>query len=327
MILVTGATGLLGSHLILHLLEKGENVKAMFRSEFTKSRVKQVFEHEKKPELFEKINWVESDILHIPSLEIAFQEIDTVYHCAALISFDPKDEEALRKTNIEGTANVVNLCLEFKIKKLCYVSSIAALGDLAVNENVISEETEWNPEKSHSDYAISKYGAEMEVWRAYQEGLKVVIVNPGVILGPFFWQEGSGDIYQRIKNGLSFYTQGSSGFVAVMDVVKIMHLLMQSDVSGEKFIVISKNKTYQDLVFKIADKLNVKRPQYNASKLLTGFGWKLDWFLSIFFGKKRLLTKDLAYSLHTTDLYSNKKILEKLNYEFESVGGFISHLN
>uniref|UniRef100_UPI00286AA9A5 NAD-dependent epimerase/dehydratase family protein n=1 Tax=Flavobacterium sp. TaxID=239 RepID=UPI00286AA9A5 len=288
MILVTGATGLLGSHLVLHLLEKGENVRAIFRNELGKSRVRQVFEHYNKWELFEKINWCESDILHIPSLEMAFNDIEIVYHCAALISFDTNDEEALRKANIEGTANVVNLCLDFKIKKICYVSSIAALGDLAVNENIISEETEWNPEKSHSDYAISKYGAEMEVWRAYQEGLQVVIVNPGVILGQLFWAAGSGDIYQKVKRGLSFYTQGSSGFVTVTDVAKIMHLLMQSSVSGEKFILISENKTYQDLVFKIADQLNVPRPKYYASKLLMSFGWKMDWFLNIFFGKKRL---------------------------------------
>ena len=326
MILVTGATGLLGSHLILHLLENGESVRALFRNELAKARVQQVFAHYHKWDLFEKINWCESDMLHIPSLEIAFQEIDTVYHCAALISFDPKDETQLRKTNIEGTANVVNLSLDFKIKKLCYVSSIATLGDLAPHQNIITEDTEWNPEKSHSDYAISKYGAEMEVWRAYQEGLKVIIVNPGVILGPLFWAAGSGDIYQKIKNGLSFYIKGSSGFVTIMDVVKIMHLLTQSDTSGEKFIVIAENKTYQDLIFKIADKLNVKKPKYHASKLVTGFGWKLDWFLSIFFGKKRLLTKDLALSLHTKDLYSNKKIIEKLNFQFKSIDEFIFEL-
>ena len=326
MILVTGATGLLGSHLVLHLLENGEHVTAIFRNEAGKVRVRQVFEQQQKLPLFEKINWVKADILDISLLEIAFQNIDLVYHCAALVSFDPKDEENLRKTNIEGTANVVNLCLDFKIKKLCFVSSIAALGDLAVHENIISEETEWNPEKSHSDYAISKYGAEMEVWRGYQEGLQVVIVNPGVILAPLFWKEGSGEIYQKVKNELPFYTKGSSGFITCLDVVKIMYLLMQSDVSGEKFILVSENKSYQDLVFKIADGLQVKRSKYYASKLVTSLGWKADWFLSNFFGKKRMLSKNLASSLHSTDLYSNKKIVEKLHYKFENIDDFISEL-
>jgi dihydroflavonol-4-reductase len=325
MILITGATGLVGSHLALHLLEQGQSIKAMFRSEQGKIRVKNVFDYYKKPELFQKIQWIQADILDIPSLEIAFQEINHVYHCAALISFDPKDESKLRKINIEGTANIVNCCLAFKIKKLCYVSSIAALGDLAPHETIIDETTEWNSEKAHSDYAISKYGAEIEVWRAHQEGLEVVIVNPGVILGPLFWKEGSGDIYQKVKNGLSFYTKGSSGFVSVIDVVKGMILLMQSDINGEKFVLISESKTYQEITFAIADVLKVKRPRYYANKFTTALAWRLDWFLSIF-GKKRTLSKDMNTSLHTTDLYANEKIKSKLNYQFQDINSFLKQL-
>jgi dihydroflavonol-4-reductase len=325
MILVTGATGLVGSHLTLHLLEQGQSIKAMFRSEQAKLRVKNVFDYYKKSDLFQKIKWIQADILDIPSLEIAFQEITHVYHCAALISFDPKDESKLRKINIEGTANIVNYCLAFKIKKLCYVSSIAALGDLAPHETIIDETTEWNPEKSHSDYAISKYGAEIEVWRAQQEGLNVIIVNPGVILAPLFWTDGSGDIYQKVKKGLSFYTKGSTGFVSLNDVIKIMFLLMQSEISGEKFVLISENKTYQELTFAIADSLKVKRPKHYANSFLTNFAWRIDWFLSTFFGKKRMLSKDMHYSLHALDLYSNNKIKAKLNYQFQDINLLISY--
>lgn len=326
MVLVTGATGLVGSHLVLHLIEQGQDVKAMYRNESGKQRVKAVFENYHKTVLFDKISWCQADILDVPSLETAFEAVDFVYHCAALISFDPKDEEELRKINIEGTANVVNFCIDYKVKKFCYVSSIAALGDLRETEHTVTEETEWNPEKLHSDYAISKYGAEMEVWRAQQEGLDVVVVNPGVILGPLFWTIGSGEIYRKVKNGLSFYTKGSTGFVAVTDVVKIMVQLMQSTIVGEKFILISENKTYQELVYAISDILKVKKPPLYASKLLTDLSWRADWVLATFFGTKRMLSKDLAVSLHTHDLYSNEKVVHELNRQFQSIDTYLLEL-
>ncbi|MBP6424881.1 MAG: NAD-dependent epimerase/dehydratase family protein, partial [Flavobacterium sp.] len=203
MILVTGGTGLVGAHLLLHLVEQGENVRALCRTKSSIEKTKNLFFLYHKPHLFEKIEWIEADILDIPSLEIAFQNIEFVYHCAALISFDPKEEESIRKTNIEGTANIVNFCLAFGIKKMLFVSSIAALEDPNATETTISETTEWNPEKPHSDYAISKYGAEMEIWRGQQEGLNVIIVNPGVILGPGFPEQGSGALFSAVAKGLS----------------------------------------------------------------------------------------------------------------------------
>jgi dihydroflavonol-4-reductase len=324
MILVTGTTGLVGSHLVLHLIEQGQKVKAVFRDEVGRQKVRTVFDYYKKGHLFETINWCQADILDIPSLEIAFQDVESVYHCAALISFDPKDEEKLRKINIEGTANVVNFCIENKVKKLCYVSSIAALGDLKEAETIITEETEWDPEKPHSDYAISKYGAEMEIWRGHQEGLKVVVVNPGVILGPPFWTEGSGEIFVKVKLGLLFYTKGVTGFVSVHDVIKSMFLLMESTITGEKYILVTENKTYQDLVFIIADVLKFKRPRFYASPFLTAFAWRVDWFLNIFFSKNRKLSRNMAISLHTKDYYSNKKITQLFKNEFQDINSCIS---
>ena len=326
MILVTGATGLVGSHLVLHLLEQGQQVKALFRNENGKQKVKSVFDHHNKQDLYGKIHWCRADILDIPSLEDAFQDVNYVYHCAALISFDPKEEENLRKINIEGTQNIISFCIDFKIKKLCYVSSIAALGDLAPHERIVTEECEWNPEMQHSDYAISKYGAEMEVWRAQQEGLDVVVVNPGVILGPLFWTEGSGEIYTKVKKGLPFYTKGTTGFVCVNDVVTLLSLLMKSDIVGEKFILISENKTYQELVFAISETLQARKPKLYSDKLLTSFAWRIDWFFATFFGKKRILTKDLASALHTKDTYSNERIIKQLGYKFIEVDVYLKSL-
>ncbi len=319
MVLITGSTGLVGSYLAIHLLENNEIVRAIYRNLNAIEKTKSVFELQKKIDLFDKIEWIQADINDISALEIAFRNIDFVYHCAALISFDPKDEEKLRKTNIEGTANIVNFCILKSIKKLCYVSSIATLGDLLPNETIITEETNWNPEKLHSDYAISKYGAEIEVFRGQQEGLNVVIVNPGIVLGAGFWNSGSGEIFTKVKNGLKFYTSGSTGFVSVTDLVKVMFLLMKSEIQGERFIVISENIYYKNLLQTIATEFGVKNPSIQVSKFVTNLASRLDWILSNVFQQKRKISKSMSQSLHAKDFYSNEKIQKKLNFNFEKI--------
>jgi len=331
MILVTGGTGLVGAHLLLHLIESqsigSEKVRAIYRSVASIEKTKTLFAIYKKESLFEQIEWIQADITDVPSLEIAFQNIDMVYHCAALISFDPKEEERLRKTNIEGTANIVNFCIAFGIKKLCFISSIATLGDLPPHEKFITEETEWNPENSHSDYAISKYGAEMEVWRGQQEGLDVIIVNPGVIIGPVLefphWKHGSGQLLTKVKKGLRYYTLGSTGFVAVTDVVRISHQLMQSEIKNDRFTLIAENSIFLDILNAMADGLSVKRPKIHAKPIFMEVLWRLDWLVSNVFQQKRKLTQTAAKASYTNTLYSNKKIKEALNIGFTNVPEYI----
>lgn len=336
MVLVTGATGLVGSHLVLHLLENGDNVSAIYRNEKSIAKTKSLFELYKKEQLFTKINWIQADITDIPSLKIAFNNIDYVYHCAAFISFEPTEEEKIRKINIEGTANIVNFCLAKNVKKLCHVSSIAALGDLPkLNlqqgvQNFITENTDWNPEKPHSDYAISKYGAEMEIWRGQQEGLNVVVVNPGVIFGPVpsvrGWNEGSGKIFTTVAKGTKYYTKGSTGFISVTDVVKIMSLLMKGNISGERYILTAENIVFQDLVNIIAESLKVKKPTTYAKKWMTEIAWRFDWFRAHLFFSKRKLSKAVARSLHTTDIYSNEKIKQDLDFKFTPIKAYIKEI-
>ena len=327
MILVTGGTGLVGAHLLLKLTENEDSVRAIFRENDSIEKTKVLFQRYEKENLFSKIAWIQADIIDIPSLEIAFENIDYVYHCAGLISYNPDDENKLRKTNIEGTANIVNFCLHFKIKKLCHVSSIAALGTLATNETQITETTEWNPEIPHSDYAISKYGAEMEIWRGQQEGLNVVIVNPGVIFGTGFWNQGSGLFFSAVKKGFPFFTTGSTGYVGVTDVVKIMIQLMKSDITGERFTVISENLTFKEVIFSIADNLKVSKPKIKAKPWMTSIGWKIDWLVSLLFRTPRKLSKYTANSLHSSDYLSNEKIKNSgLNFEFQSIDTVIKEV-
>ncbi|MBF6607953.1 MAG: NAD-dependent epimerase/dehydratase family protein [Flavobacterium sp.] len=326
MILLTGATGLVGAHAALHLIEKGEKVRALYRTAESIQKTRSLFKIYEREQLVEQIEWVQGDITDVPSLELAVAGIDQVWHCAAMISFDRRDEEKLRKANIEGTANLVNLSLAHSVTKFCYVSSIAALGDPLRPEDFVDEETEWNPERHHSDYAITKHGAEMEVWRAQQEGLPSVIISPGVILGPGFWNRGSGEIFSTIADDLPFYTQGSTGFVAVTDVVDIMYKLMQSEISGQRFAVIAQNIIYRDLAFYIADELAVSRPTINAKPWMTEIAWIADYILSPIIRTKRKLYRDTARLLHDRTYYSNEKITAELNYNFTDIQSYIEQV-
>lgn len=326
MILVTGGTGLIGAHLLLNIVEKEDAIRAIYRTSTGIEKTKSIFELYKKEPFFSKIEWIQADINDVPSLEAAFRNVDYVYHCAGLISYNPNDEEVLRKINIEGTANIVNFCLAFGIKKLCHVSSIAALGSLASNEKEITETTEWNSEISHSDYAISKYGAEMEVWRGQQEGLNTVIINPGVILGVGFWNKGSGLFFSTVKKGFPFYTNGSTGYVGVTDVVRVMIELMKSNRFNERFTVISENLTFKKVIFLIADNLNITKPKTEAKPWMTSIGWRIDWLVATVFRTKRKLSKYNANSLHSTDYISNKKIKNALNFEFQSIESVVKEI-
>lgn len=288
------------------------------------AKTKSLFEHYSRPDLFSKIEWVQGDVLDIPSLGHAFEGVQYVYHCAGLISFDPKDEEQLRKVNIEGTANIVNFCIDKGVKKLCHVSSIATLGDLAQNEEILSEATEWNPEKPHSDYAISKYGGEMEVWRAQQEGVDVVIVNPGVVFGPGFWNQGSGTFFRTVKKGMYFYTNGSTGYVAVTDVVRIMRLLMLSDCKNERFTLVAENLTFKEAINSVAQKIKAAKPRIEARPWLLNLAWRIDWVLSRLLASKRKITKHGVHSLLNADVISNKKVIGYLDYAFEDIDHYLS---
>jgi dihydroflavonol-4-reductase len=319
--LVTGGTGMVGSYLLIQLLQENEEVVAIYRNVDAIEKTKSLFRLLNKQLFFEKIIWEEADILDIYSLTQLFQKytFENIYHCAALVSFDPKDFDLLIKTNVEGTANMVNFALDYKISKFCYVSSIAALGDVEKKNEIIDENTVWNKEIFHNDYAISKYGAEIEVWRAHQEGLPVVIVNPGVILGAGFWETGSGVIFSQIQKNSLFYTNGVTGFIDVEDLVKIMILLMKKTPKSDNYVVISENLSYYQLIKFIANSYNLKEPKYHLKPLVTNFLYKLDWFTSFILFTKRKFPKSFHLSLHSKSFYSNTKVLNTIDYQMKTI--------
>ena len=323
MVLVTGGTGLIGSHLLLYLLNSEVALRAIHRKGSDLEKVKTIFSYysAKPDDLFRRIEWVEADINDIPSLEDAFHGVTQVYHCAALISFDPSDFEKLRKINEEGTANIVNLCNVNKVAKLCYVSSIAAIGK-SVKGTVTTEETEWDYTDANV-YALTKYAAEMEVWRASQEGLSTVIVNPGVVIGPGFWNSGSGRLFKMAAKELQFYPPGGSGFITVNDVVKIMVQLMDSEVVNERFIAVHKNLNYQEILSDIARGFGKTAPVHKLKFWQLEILWRIDWLWCLLTGKKRKLTKVGVLSLKNPQEFSNIKVVNRLDFEFESMAEVI----
>ena len=327
MILVTGGTGLVGAHLLYHLIKNDEKVRAIYRSEEKIEKVKEVFSfYSDNTSLISKIEWFKADITDVPAMIPAFVGVKKVYHCAALISFNPKDYREMRKVNIHGTAIIVNLSIDAKIKKICFVGSIASVGD-SLNGNIITEDCEWNSQEDNSGYSITKFGAEMEVWRAGQEGVEVVIVNPGVILGSGFFNSGSGKLFNQVYNGFKFYTEGVTGFVGVKDVVEVMIKLMESTIKNERFILVSENKSFKEIFFSIADSLGKKRPSKKIKLWQTSIFWRVSSLLSLITGKEPLLSKYSAKSAHSFSKYSSEKIENSLSFQFEEIDKVIKRVS
>ncbi|MGA9639748.1 NAD-dependent epimerase/dehydratase family protein, partial [Flavobacterium sp.] len=225
--------------------------------------------------------------------------------------------------NIEGTANIVNFCIAKNVTKLCHLSSIAALGDLAEHETILTEETEWNPEKPHSDYAISKYGAEMELWRGQQEGLNSIILNPGVIVGPGFYEQGSGLLFKKVSEGLKYYTEGITGFIAVTDVVRIAIELMQSEITNERYTLIADNYSFRDIINTMSDALHQKRPEIHLKPWQIEIAWRLDWIRATLFRTNKKLTQYTAKASYAQTTLSNQKIKAELKFRFLDIHHYI----
>jgi dihydroflavonol-4-reductase len=299
MILVTGGAGLVGNELIKQLLAQGKTVKAIYN---------------KSPLAFSNstaLTSVQCDILDVYALEDAMQGVTEVYHCAAIISFMPKDEHKLYKINVEGTANVVNACLNAGVRKLLYVSSVSALGRIRMGE-IINETMEWKEDVSNSKYGHSKYLAEMEVWRGVAEGLNAVMVNPVIILGAGDWNEGSTKLFKSVYDGFPWYTTGTTGFVAVQDVANAMIQLMQADITAEKFIISAENETYQAILNMMAKAFNKKAPSKKVTPFLAAITWRLEAIKSKFTGSSPLITKETAATSLADTKFDNSKLLRFL---------------
>lgn len=310
-ILVTGASGLLGAHLLQELLKQGDDLVALYRSEipapFTAGEN-------------EKIHWVQGDILDVVLLVDLMQDCDRVYHCAGLVSFNPSKAEELMKINVEGTANVVNAALAAGIQRLVHVSSVAALGRKR-NNTTVTENVKWEDNANPSVYGMSKYLGELEVWRAISEGLNAVIVNPVIILGLSQWGNGSSAMFRNAFNEFPWYTEGVSGFVDAADVAKAMVLLMETDIAEERFIISAENRSYRSVFTEMAMAFGKKPPSRKVNPWLASIVWRVERIKSFITRKEALLTKETAETAQQKVEFNNSKILNALpGFAFKPLG-------
>lgn len=305
MIFVTGGTGFIGSHLLQALAQQGEPVRALKRSSSIPAGLDTVA----------GIEWVDGDILDVSSLEAQMEGCSEVYHCAGMVSFQRRHRDALRKVNVEGTANVVNVALSKKNIRLLHVSSVAAIGRPAKPAD-INEATEWDFNGFNSQYAVSKYLGEREVWRGIAEGLNAVIVNPSIVIGEGNWKTGPPRFFLDVWKGLWVYTSGSTGFVAAKDVAGLMIALMKSNIEQEKFIINAENLSYRDFLFEIADAMGKKRPVMKADGWLTSLVWRLEYLRGLFLAEQTLISRETATIAQLSCRYDNSKLVKALNFQF-----------
>ena len=297
--LVTGGSGLLGTALIKELLLQGRKVRAIYNKTLLPSFKSEGLEQ------------VQCNILDITGLEESMLGIDRVYHCAAVVSFNPRKKREMFKINIEGTANIVNTALDAGVKKLVHVSSVAALGRIRENEP-ITENMHWTAETSNSSYGQSKYLGELEVWRGIGEGLDAVIVNPSLILGPGDWGGGSARIFKSVYEEFPWYTEGITGFVDVRDVASVMIRLMDSDIVGQRFIVSAENRSFKEVFDLIANAFDKKKPSRKVTPVLAKMVSVAEAVKSLFSGTEPLVTRETALTALAKVNFDNSKLKQFL---------------
>ncbi len=309
MILVTGASGIVGAQLIRTLVDDQKEVKAIKRGSSDTSWTN---------DINNKVEWVEADLLDLYALEKAFDGITHVVHCAAVVSFDNSNDHYMHKVNIEGTKNMLALCQKFAIKKLVYISSVAALGRVS-KAKTISEETKWESSNLNTAYANSKYLAELEVWRAQEEGLATVILNPSVIIGPGDWNSSSLNLFKHVKKSSPLYPVGSINYVDVRDVAQIAKEFLFRTTQGERYILNAGLISYKSFFELISKGLNKKAPYLKINPTLATFAAYILRIVRFLTGIKTSITKEAVKLSQLSVLFSAKKVKAELNYQFKPV--------
>lgn len=318
--LVTGATGLLGAHLLLYLLQGGKRVRALKRKNSRFDGIHRLFDlyqPEQSQLLLHQVEWVEADLLDPFALDEALKGVSEVYHAAGMVDFDRKKEKELIKVNVEGTATLVNASIEAGIDRFCHISSIAAL-DKGEDSKEVTEEAHFQKRKDASVYAWSKHLGEMEVWRAAQEGLKAVVVYPGVVLASAFWEQSSGKIFREVQKKGYFYTKGSSAYVDARDLAQCCIGFMKDEFMNQSYIVIDENKSYKEIITKIRRDLGCTSPLPISNRGLRVFS-ALTRLCSFFSRRSNPLSGDMVKSLSSSSCYSNQKTRKTLGYQFRGV--------
>src|SRR5664279_1896142 len=311
MIFVTGGTGFLGSYILQELVLQGRSVRALRRNLTVPFYI--------HPGLLDKISWVQGDILDVNGLIENMTGCDKIIHAAGMVSFNPSDKKKLFQLNIEGTANLVNAAIETGIRDLIHVSSVSALGRHDETK-AIDEEKKWIGNNGQSNYGISKYYSEMEVWRGMGEGLSPLIVNPSTLLGYGDWNHTSCGLFKTAYREFPWYMEGSNGFTDVQDAARAIIALMDSGIRNERYIVSGENRSYRE-IFKWMAAGFGKKPAYRkATPLLAGLAWRKEKIKTLFTKNRPLITRESVAIANRHTGYDNHKLLKALpSFHFRSL--------
>jgi dihydroflavonol-4-reductase len=309
MIAVTGANGLLGGYIVRKLIEEGKDFVALKRSGSDLSLLSDVATH---------IKWIDADVTNPVALEDAFANVSHVIHAAAIVSLNPRHRKKLFQVNVTGTRNVVNACLSTGVKKLIHISSVAALGRLK-GETSIDENHKWIDNPLNSTYAESKYLAELEVFRGQEEGLNTVLLNPSIILAAADWKKSSAKLFKYVWDEKRFYAERDLNFVDARDVAKVVVKFLDIDAPGERYILNAGTMKLQELFSKIADRFSRKAPSIKVTESMLQVISRAEAVRSWFTGSEPLITRETARMAGSYFVYSNKKIRNQLNFEFQSI--------
>lgn len=323
-VLVTGGSGFVGTYVLYELLKAGFSVSATRRESSDLTVSKKVFQHlnemEKSSVDFEQINWELCDLLDPNAVSQVVSQHHRVIHTAASVSFQPREREAILQNNIDGTAHVVDACLEHKIAQLVHLSSVGGLPNPDKKEELDESFLDSTFFRFETTYGESKYRSEMEVWRGLGEGLTVTVLNPGIILGAWRFVNSSTQMFRSMFNGLPFYSNGLTGFVDVRDVARSAVRSLNHDLAkGSRFILVGDNLSYRDFLWKVSDALGVKRPKMAAGKkmsYLVGFVAEMWARLT---SSKAFITREIAQSANRRTRFNNKKARQTFEFSFEPI--------
>ncbi|MFZ1658824.1 MAG: NAD-dependent epimerase/dehydratase family protein [Flavobacteriales bacterium] len=316
--LVTGGTGIVGAHVLDALLAQGRSVRALLRKGSDPSIVQRILKHYHTDgaERFQRIQWVEGDLFEVDALRDAMHGVEHLYHCAALVSFDPRDRPAMMSVNAEGTANVVDAALETGVRRMCHVSSTATIGG-GMDGSTGDETKPFVQNGSSSAYAISKAKAELEVHRGIAEGLDAVMVNPCVVLGPGIAGRSSMTMVESVRKGSRFFPGGSNAVVDARDVATAMTRLITEGASGERYLLIGEGISYRKLFTLIAQSAGKPAPTMPLPAWALELGWRVEAMRTVF-GGRPLITRNTARTASRIRLYDGSKAERLLGMKFRS---------
>lgn len=310
-ILVTGGSGMLGAYILRKLLASGyTHITSTY------------YQHKDHipVDLRDRIDWQPLAMPDIAATHDLVHGHDWVIHNAGLISYRKGDKEKLLDINQTGTQQIVNACLASSVSHLVYIGSIASLGK-EKNGVTLDEKSPWLDNAFSTNYGLSKYLGELEVWRGNGEGLPVSVVLPSLIMGAGHEDSTGIHLVDQMITKPGYYPGGQTGFIAAADIAAFVVLLLQQHRTGERWLLSHVNLTFAELYKRISEKLKLKKKFRPAPKLLSGIYLHAASLLG-----KGHLGPELLNQSYSTFSYNGSKSLSVEGFAYTDIDEAIEEM-